>query len=213
MHVIQYVLVSAGDIDQAIRSADQVAGDAVWSDWYVVGGRWEGAVAETFPHLADALANPNVLPVREYPTEALSLLDSAAKRQNTAFLEARDAIAGNPVAVSDVPGHIFGLPVADSEATARNLTQRNADQAAEWNAMLSAPSLEVARRSAFLALHYAKRLIAAVDGEWGPDSAFYDSIAYSCNPDYLREAIANSPSADGAYNRAGLYLVAIDFHY
>jgi hypothetical protein len=215
MHVIQYLLVSAPTVEDATARAHEIATDASWSDWYEIGGRWNGTITENFPHLESALADPNILPVRDHPTEALSILDGIAKRQNGTFLEARDALAGNPVAISDVPGHIFGMPVADSAATARNMTERNAQYAREWQSMLSADSLVQAQSTAApsLSLYYAARLIDMVEGRWQSDSAYFDSVAYSCHPAYLREAIAQSPEADPAYARQPLFLVAVDFHY
>ena len=127
MHVLQYLVVEAPDEGMAVTAASNVAEDASWSDWCEIGGRWDGAIASRFPNIP--LSDGNVLPILQFPVESRLLLDEITKRQDRAFLEARDAIAGNAVAVSDVPGHIFGLPVADTAGTAQRRIGQVADGA------------------------------------------------------------------------------------
>lgn len=215
MHVLQHLLVSATDESRALTSADILAGQADWSDWYQIGGRWNNEFEERFPDIASSLKDGNVLPVWEHPSQAIEVLQGVVKRQDRAFLEARDALAGNPVAVSDVSGHIFGLPIADSVDAARRISESNRKHSQEWNAILSSPTLEAAQQSFSLSTHYAQRLVALIDSVWNPDSAFYDGISHSTNPHYLLQSLTGKAPNNSEYPPQGapLYLVTVDFHF
>lgn len=214
MHVLQHLLVNATDESRAISSADIVAGQAEWSDWYQVGGRWNNEFSERFPDISSTLRNGNVLPVWEYPSQAVEVLQGAVKRQDRAFLEARDALVGNPVAVSDVSGHIFGLPIADSAGAAKRISETNRKHSQEWQAILSSSTLEEAQQSFSLSTHYAQRLVALIDSVWNPDSAFFDAISHSTNPRYLLQALTGAGGSTSEYSRdIPLFLVTVDFHF
>lgn len=212
MHVLQYILVKARDTRGALEKADDVASSASWSDWHAVGGRWDGAIAERFPSIAPLLEHPNVLPVWDFRSEAHIILTEAAKRQDRAFLESRDALVGNPVAASDVDGHIFGLPVADSVATAQRMSESNARTAEEWEGVLQSNSLAEAMSRGFMAVYHARRVINLVDGIWENDSAFYDGVNDTCRPEYLRQALTGEAQSDYRPD-SPLFLVPVDFHY
>lgn len=212
MHTVQYVLTSAETPSGACDEASSAADNSGWSDWHEVGGRWNDAVAQRFPDIAPNLENGNVLPVLEYSTEARQLVSDIRRRQNESFLETRDALAGNTVAVSDIPGHIFGLPVSDSATTAQRISESNRKHAAEWQDILSASSLDEVQNTFSMATYYARRLAQIVDGEWNSESAFYDALGWSCHTRDLGEAIENPahPYRNGGRH---LYLVVIDFHF
>jgi hypothetical protein len=212
MHVVQFILVEASNGSAALQAADEAATNASWSDWHDIGGRWQDYFASTFSDIAAQLEEPTVLPVWDYPVEAQHILDDVAKRQDRVFLECRDALVGNAVAAADVAGHIFGLPVADSEGTAARITAENQRNADEWKRILQASSLTEASAIGFMSLYHARRLVNIIDGNWDSDSGYYDTISYSCNPKYLRDVLTGEHSAD---YRSGsqLFLVVVDFHY
>lgn len=212
MHVLQYILVEAHDARSALEKADAVASSASWSDWHQVGGRWDGAIEERFPAIAPRLEHPNVLPVWEFRNEAHIILTEATKRQDRAFLESRDALVGNPVAASDVDGHIFGLPVADSAATAQRMSESNARSAHEWESILHSNSLVEAMNNGYMAVYHARRIINLVDGIWESDSAFYDGVSDTCRPEYLRQALAGETQSQYRPD-SPLFIVPVDFHY
>jgi len=212
MHTIQYILTSATSVSEACENASNAANDSGWSDWHAVGGRWNDAIAQRFPAITPTLSDGNVLPVWEYPNEARDLIADICRRQNESFLETRDALAGNMVAVSDIPGHIFGLPVSDSVDTARRISESNLKHAADWQNILSASTLDEAQSTFSMATYYARRLAQIVDGEWNSESAFYDAIGWSCHTRHLSEAISD-PAHPYRAGGQSLYLVVIDFHF
>lgn len=212
MHTVQYITVKANSAAEAVEAASITAGEARWSDWFAIGGRWEDNIATSFPAIAEKLDDGNVLPVWEFPVETLGLLKDVSRRQNRAFLEARDAIAGNAVAVSDIPGHIFGMPGADSVGAARRLTESNQRSAAEWQKILSASSLEEAQNADMMASYYAQRMLSLLDDVWNPESGYYDAYTDSCNPNWLRETLSKRDK-NAEQTRNSLFIVTVDFHF
>lgn len=169
-----------------------------WWDYYSVGGRWAG-----FFDGADYLtfhANPTVF------AEALR---EVGARQDDRFRGFRDHITGAQVGVSDLSGHVFGLPVERDEAAAARATATNRASREAWHRVLAAQTIEELETDfdAQMALYRVNRLVALVEGRWNPDSMFYDTINTTAHPGELgRQLLQNQPDH-------GLALVAIDFHF
>lgn len=209
MHVRQFLLapVQGGDFLEDLN--------AEWSDWYDLGGRWSGAFHD-FSGVSES-DDGNVLHVKDNISVTRQVIAQVKNEQNNTFLTYRDSLAGTPVSAANATGHVFGLPVADNEDTAKRLSETNAITSADWNKVLSANSLEeaVAVQSRGLAIYTAQKLCRVVADVWGPESSFYDTVAYTTNPHYLLESLPDI-AAGKPYEgipAENLALVVVDFHY
>jgi hypothetical protein len=213
MHVLQIVLLGLPELTTAAAAAE--LGRALpaedWYDWYDVGGRWDGHLGQYAPDLAD----PNVMALH-HPA-ALSVLGDQARTQDQALAEAQAQVRGAHVGVSDVDGHVFGLPVAASPAAAATATAHNQALAQTWQAMLSAPGVDAAQTAGrhlpgFLTTHVVRRLVDLIDGVWTPQSGFYfpaeQTTSIPAALDLRQEALRRGPDRP-----LTLALVAVDLHY
>lgn len=195
--------MSPPTIEEAIQKA---IGEPSWWDWYEIGGRWEGSVESSYPEAKMQI--PNVLRCQRNPEVAQLLLEQAGRRQNTEFLHVRDQLNGNRVIAAELPGHVFGIPVAKDEQTANRLTEQNQSMAKAVQSVLHAPSLNDVPRDgdAFLVSFLLRRLCDLIDYSWSSDSGYFDSINGCSDPRLLLdnpELFSNPKTA----------LAVIDFHF
>lgn len=218
MHTIHFIALelpaNLSTAPSGIGSAiDGLVSDAIgapsWWDWYEVGGRWDGELAKEFPDAA--LVAPNVVSLSKNPQVAQKLLEQAQKRQNSVFLHMRDLIVGNEVLPAELPGHVFGIPVAQDQEQADRITQHNREQAQAWQDILASPSLkEIPQNEAtYMAPYYVRKLIDVIEHRWNEDSGFFDAINGTPDPQFLLDATA----AFHAGASPEVVLVAVDFHY
>lgn len=171
-----------------------------WWDYYSVGGRWDGFFGD----------KGNFITYEESPAEVRKELVEARARQNAKFRSMRDELTGATVAVADISGHVFGLPVQPDEAAAERLTRSNKETQEAWQRVLRANDLDSLDTDfqAQMAMFRAQRLIGLVYGEWNPESSFYYPIGETTNP----KAVESFLDQEERYGR-GLLLAAIDFHF
>jgi len=178
--------------------------ESSWWDYYVLGGRWDGYFGE----------DRNYISYASNPAEVLTALKSAQEAQDTNFRSFRDSLAGATVAVADVSGHIFGLPVQPDQAAADRLTASNKETLDAWQRVLKADTInDIARDfQAQWALYRAGRIVSLVNGEWNPDSMFYDTINQVSDTNVLLNYLSQT-YRQGEEPQQGLVLAAVDFHY
>lgn len=185
--------------DKAVTEllADALDGNSDWWDYYELGGRWEGY-----------LDGRNFTTLVENPIKFEEILRSARAKQNSNFRRMRDEITGAAVAVADLEGHIFGLPVAQDEAVAARMTEANKESKAAWLRVLATDNLDDIDMdgNAMMALYRMRRLVNLADGRWNPDSIFYDCINGTANPTYLLQQVRE----EGEHH---VVLAAVDFHF
>lgn len=210
MHVLNFILVKTENPEprETLGTILNSGGEAWW-DWYEIGGRWDGVLISDYPHLK--LEDRNVLPIRDYPVEAMKIIEECHRIQERTFVDARAKVLGTPVTVTGNNGHVFGIPVARTKEIADEETKENKLYAETWQKMLIAPSLEAVQKDPNVGMfsYYMGRMIDIVSGRWTADSAYFDS-AWG-NADALRslEELRSKPVEE----LGDFYLVAVDFHY
>lgn len=217
MHVLHLIAVQSEEplSDPAAEGAlYEALGDNEWFDYLSVGGRWAG-----FFNQVHGLSLPtgNVLPVAEHPDTVFAALEQVARQQNEAFCGARDHVTGAPVVAADLSGHVFGLPVEETEEAAARATTMNAETAKSWSGMLGAQSLADARAVPGIGMagYYASKMIRLLDGVWFADSYYLDTVAHSADPIWLMDGLRGRADVAGVYPEglAGVYLLAVDLHF
>jgi hypothetical protein len=212
MHTVHQIVVSGESVETALSSLEnklmEIPENSSWFDWYQIGGRWDGILVEDYPELKNKLENPNVLPVFGNETTVESVLRDIDSRQNNRFLECKDIFLGSEVVpVEETDGHIFGVPVAETEVKAQRKTKYNIDGFQEWKEILSATSLyELNDKYFFIAAYNLDILNNFLSGRWFNETGYYDFFNESAQTRHLRDLF-------GQVSSKNLYLVTVDFHF
>lgn len=204
MHYLHLIVVpkAATSVPEVLTQYIQQQGPEAWWDWFSIGGRWDGHLAELLPNRE--LDNPNMAVL---DAELRSILIADINRhQDRVFLEARDKLTGSVVAESDISGHVFGLPVAPNAQQAAAMSAENASSAQDWAAILSSPTAAAARDLSRrpLVTYYTRQLLDLLDNSWTSESGFYDYVNFTTDP---RQLLRMTPE-----QMADTVVVAVDFH-
>lgn len=239
MHTIHYVLADVeGEFNESnehyasvLEARFEQMGAGSWSDWWEVGGRWEGSAHEEIElkhYLTDTGApgakpiplNTNIIPLVDYRQEVIPLLKKVAGWQNKELKGIQEMLTGKTIQPDEVQGY-FGFPVKDPVESAQKMSMDNVKTASEWQRYLTEDleSLQNIDRFNTMAGYYARKLIKLVEGEWNPDSHFYDSIEDSTNVYGLIQWLKGDSTMykeehyGGGTPLAQLALIGVDFHY
>jgi hypothetical protein len=200
MHVLHLILIEADEAEDITdESLPFYEGESHWWDWFEIGGRWNGC-----------LDGKNVLPLSDV-ANAREALEGVIIRQEAEFTDMQRKLSGAPITKADAPDYVFGLALPDKDGYVGRTNEANAATARAFRDVLSAPSLAAAHAVMAETPHsligyYIERFGKFIDGDWTPDSGFWDSVDYTANP---KSALAKLGTEDAE----GLFLVACDFHY
>lgn len=186
-----------------------------WFDWFEIGGRWSGLFNEIDG--ATTVREGSVLPLKGNLSAVRYLLELVIREQDERFLQFRDAITGAEAVVSDVSGHVFGFPVADSEAAAARITAHNVASANAWSTILQSESIQSAKNATMgnFVTYEIRNMCELLDGVWSSDSGFFDCVRGAADPYHLLEAlpeIIRQNEYEGT-SVDDLALVLVDFHF
>lgn len=225
MHTLHILAVQ---VDEAANPADLTAlveqavdnnlDTGSWWDYYQIGGRWSGHFSTLEAAARCDLPSGDVLLVEQFPQVAIDALRRCKHSQDRAFREHRDHLAGAPVAVADLEGHVFGLPVAPDQSAADRMTALHQESSKGWQQILACTSLSEAVNLPFMqggmAAYHVRRLIDLIDGRWCADSGYFDTVAQTSNPSTLLAALHGDAEARADYpDLSRVALVALDFHF
>lgn len=196
MHTLHLIAVEAADLSEARSGAEaflEEAATPVVADYFVIGGRWE-----TY------LDGKSALCYADAPDRFRKVVRQALEDRNRTFRGIRDRLAGRAVTATDIPNHVFGLPIADKEAAARLQSEENARWGALFRELLERDSLPGLPDEGSGLGYHLSRLGELVSGDYNIDSRFYDAAEWTADTDRLWERCEHKPERQ--------WLVAADMH-
>ena len=194
MHTFVEVAVSeCEDATAASNRADSWFYDVDWSDWFEIGGRWDGAIPDNAVQIGTN---------RVFCEQLLAGL-VAGQKSNAASLATQ--LLGTTTQAQDI--ETFGLAVPDEAMVAR-VAESNAKTAKQYRNILTrcVDKTYDNRGENFLVGMTLRSLGDYLTNTFTPDSGFVDTGEWNANPTFLLDQVLAGQADD-------VWLVGIDAHF
>jgi hypothetical protein len=216
MHVPQFIVIPVSAFTTAAASSalESVLAEGRWHDWYAVGGRWEN-IFTSHQYGMRSLRDGNVLPIAGNEASVLNILSELSLGEDAAWARARHSLLGSTAVAAGHEGQILGIQTAENENHAQWITEENKAMSAAWNNILTAETLRDAKEASRgnMALYQISQILDMIEGRWGSDSRFFDSIRESANIHWFADRLRDGSIAKSEdYDYEKLALVIVDFH-